>query len=348
MAAPTPELKALILCGGKGTRLHPITNAIPKHLLPVANRPILFYLLDHVARAGIKEVGVVISPGVGEAIPRALGDGSRWGVHFVFVTQTEPRGLAHAVSVARDFLADSPFLLLLGDNLIRQGNVEAAVAQFLRFRPAAVVSLKEVADPRAFGVAQVDATGRVLHLEEKPRNPLSHLVLTGIYVFSPLIHSAIAGLEPSWRGELEITDAIQRLVAGRHPVLSCRLEGWWLDTGRVEDLLRANQVALDEVTEADIEGTMDDSTHITGKIHLGAGAVVTCSHLQGPVSIAPDCSISNAVVGPYVSIGAGAVVTDTSIENAIVLPGCHIHSIALSGGIICGHCHLDATPSPVA
>ena len=336
---PSPHIKALVLCGGKGTRLRPVTNTRSKHLLPIANRPILFYVLDYIALAGITEVGIVISPGAGDEIRKAVGDGSRWGMTVDYIAQLEAKGLAHAVSCARGFLGEFSFLLFLGDNLI-QGGVAGFVAEFASHRPDALIMLKEVADPRAFGVAQLDGRGRVTKLVEKPKQSLSNLALIGAYIFSPLIHQAIEGLEPSWRGELEITDAIQRLVITGGRVSSHILQGWWVDTGKKEDLLWANRVALDEFLCARMAGSVG-GTSVCNKVDIGHNAHIQNSQLQGPVCIAEDCTIRNSVVGPYVSIGAGTCIEDSQLEDSVVMEGCHIHGVGpISSSIISRNCRV--------
>jgi glucose-1-phosphate thymidylyltransferase len=259
-----------------------------------------------------------------------------------YIEQLEARGLAHAVSCAREFLGVSSFLLFLGDNLI-QGGVADLVAEFASHRPDALILLKEVADPRAFGVAQLDGSGRVIKLVEKPKQPLSNLALTGAYVFSPTIHQGIEGLEPSWRGELEITDAIQHLANTGGRVSSHILQGWWLDTGKKEDLLLANRVALDEFLCASMAGSVS-GTSVCDKVEIGHNAHIQDSQLQGPVSIAADCTIRNSVVGPYVSIGAGTFIEDSQLEDSIVMEGCHTHSVGpITSSIISRNCRITRT-----
>ncbi len=311
-------MKAIILSGGKGTRLRPLTYSGAKQLVPVANKPILFYCIDNIVQAGIKEIGIIISPETGQEIKEAVGDGSSWGTKIEYITQDTPGGLAHAIITARDFLADSSFVMYLGDNLIGTG-IEQFINEFNSKNPEALILLKEVDNPKQFGVADVSKEGKVLELIEKPDVPPSNLALVGIYIFAAKIHEAIDRIKPSKRGELEITDAIQELINMDCNVESFVLDMWWLDTGKKDDLLTANAIVLDDWLETDIKGEVDEPSEILGRVAIGRGSVIKNSKIRGPVVIGENTLIENAFVGPHTSIGDNVKIIKSSVEHSVIL-----------------------------
>jgi len=333
--------KGLVLAAGKGTRLRPLTFTRPKHLLPVANRPAIFYVLDYLAQAGVGEVGVVVSPQSGEAIRRALGEGAPWGLRLSYVVQEEPKGLAHAVACARPFLGDDPFLVLLGDNLL-QGGVADALEGWQEGEADALALVKEVADPRRFGVVEVDPLDRPLRLVEKPRDPRSNLAIIGVYLFTPRVHRVIERLKPSARGELELTDALQALLEEGATVRIRRFPRWWLDLGRREDLLEANRRLLQERPLRGVQGVVE-GCQVMGPVEVGPGSHVRGSILRGPLAIGAHCLVSEADVGPHVSIGDGCHVQESTLTESILMEGCGVRGVHLRHTLLGEGCRVEGT-----
>lgn len=320
------KLKGLVLSGGRGTRLRPLTHTAAKQLVPVGNRPILFHVLDNLKNAGIDEVGIVISPETGNAVRDAVGTGKSWGMRIEFILQSEPLGLAHAVKIAQPYLGNDSFVMYLGDNLIGSG-IRDYRERFERSGAQASILLKGVDNPSSFGIAEVDQDQRVVRLVEKPKEPKSNLALVGIYFFQPAIHQAIARISPSWRGELEITDAIQGLLDAGGEVQSERVDAWWLDTGKKDDLLTANTVVLDEWVTRQIDGAVEGQSQVTGRVRLGKGSAVINSTVRGPVVIGENVSVENSFVGPFTSIGNGCRIVSSVLEHCVLLEGARIEHV---------------------
>jgi len=316
------ELKGLVLSGGAGTRLRPITHTSAKQLVPVANKPVLFYGLEALRDAGITDIGIIIGD-TGDEIREAIGDGSALGVRVTFIPQSAPLGLAHAVLTAEDFLGDSPFVMYLGDNLLRDG-ITPLVQEIRASDPDAMILLQHVPNPSSYGVAVLDGD-RVVNLEEKPAQPRSDLALVGVYMFTPTILDAAKKIEPSARGELEITDAIQLLIDQGRRVEPHVVTGWWKDTGQVEDMLEANRLILD-VIEPRVDGELIDSD-VEGRVVIEAGARLVNSHVRGPAVIGQGAVVENAYIGPYSSISTGCVVRRAEIEHSILLERVHLEDL---------------------
>jgi len=333
-------MKGLILSGGAGTRLRPITHTSAKQLVPVANKPILFYGIEDMVATGITEIGIVVGD-TRDEVMAAVGDGSRFGAEITFIQQDAPLGLAHCVLVAEQFLGDDDFVMYLGDNMLEQHLVDfvepfeaarqASTRPELGTAPAAPVAqilLAEVDDPRSFGVAAIDGSGHVTRLVEKPVDPPSNLALVGVYLFDPTIHKAVRSIEPSARGELEITDAIQWLVDQGHLVRHEVLKGWWIDTGKKDPLLDCNRLVLDKI-QGHVEGEVDPASRIDNRVVIERGARLESSIVRGPAIIGEDTVLRNSYVGPYTSVYHDCEIVDAEIEYSVVLE--HSRILGISG-----------------
>ncbi|MFQ6099885.1 MAG: glucose-1-phosphate thymidylyltransferase [Anaerolineae bacterium] len=317
-------MKGLVLSGGKGTRLYPLTYTSAKQLIPVANKPVLFRVIEAIRDAGISDIGIVVGS-TAEDIKTAVGRGGRWGIEITYIHQQNPLGLAHAVKVSQGFLGDERFVMFLGDNVI-QGGISGLIEQFTESDWNSQIVLTRVSHPELYGVAELDEAGRIVRLVEKPKVPASDLALVGIYMFDHHIHEAVESITPSWRGELEITDAIQWLVEHDYRVYPYVHRGWWIDTGKREDLLEANGLVLEELTPQ-IEGYVDRDSEVDGRVTVQQGAEIVNSVIRGPAIIGERTRIVNSYIGPFTSIYHDVVIEDSEIERAIVLEHSLIHGI---------------------
>ncbi|MFC4587955.1 glucose-1-phosphate thymidylyltransferase [Sphaerisporangium corydalis] len=335
-------MKALVLSGGSGTRLRPLSHTMPKQLVPIANKPVLAYGLEAIRDAGITEVGLVVGERI-EDIREMVGDGSRYGLEVTYIPQEAPLGLAHAVVIARDFLGDDDFLMYLGDNVVLDG-IDELVRHF-RENPSDAQVTVHPADPREGGLAVLDADGRVTAVEEKPKNPTSNLALMGIYVFTPSIHEAVRSIPPSARGELEITDAIGWLIDKGYDVQGRLYQGFWRDAGLIDSLLECNQAVLDLVGPR-IAGKVDDDTEVIGRVVIEAGATVTRSRLVGPLVIGPEAIVDGSYLGPYTSVGEQCVIEDATVEYSIVMDRAVIRDVRGIHGSLIGRATTVRTAGP--
>jgi len=335
-------MKALVLAGGRGTRLRPLTNTSAKQLFPVANKPVLFYGLEAIAEAGITQVGIVVGD-TAQEIREAVGDGSAFGIDVTYIPQAAPLGLAHAVLIAREFLGEDDFVMYLGDNFV-VGGITDLVDAFRADRPEAQILLTKVPNPTAFGVAELDASGQVTGLEEKPQQPKSELALVGVYLFTPAIHDAVRSIKPSPRGELEITDAVQWLIHAGREVRSTTISGYWKDTGNVTDMLEVNRSVL-ETLERRIDGTVDADSEIIGRVRIEPGAKVTGSRIVGPAVVGANTVITDSYVGPFTSIADDCRIEDSEIEYSILLRNCSVSGVRRVEASLIGR-NVEVTPAP--
>ncbi|MFG1956917.1 glucose-1-phosphate thymidylyltransferase [Nonomuraea sp. NPDC049028] len=317
-------MKALILAGGIGTRLRPLSHSMPKQLVPIANKPVVYHGLENIRRAGITDVGIVVGDR-GQQIRAEVGDGSRLGLRITYISQSEPLGLAHCVLISRDFLGDDDFVMYLGDNVLL-GEISDFVEEFHEHRPAAQVIVTKVTDPSACGIAEIDANGTVVGLEEKPQRPKSDLALMGVYLFTPAVHEAVQSIGMGRRNEWEITDAIQWLVERGRKVRAQVFSGFWRDTGQIEDLLECNRALLDGL-EGSLAGEIDARSRLSGQVVVERGVRIRRSKIEGPVIIGADSVIEDSVIGPHTALGSGCAVHDAGIRNSIVLDGTSVRGV---------------------
>ncbi len=319
-------MKGLILSGGKGTRLYPLTYTLAKQLVPVANKPVLIRVIELIRDAGVDEIGIIIAPNTGDEIRAAVGDGSRWGVHIEYILQASPDGLAHAVKIAQPFIGDDRFVMFLGDNVI-QGGIKTLIADFANHDWNCQIVLKEVEDPRSFGVAKLRGDGSIEQLIEKPQNPPSNLALIGIYMFDQHIFEAVNSIQPSKRGEYEITDAIQWLIDHGHLVQPHIHQGWWIDTGKAADMLEANSSVLDEITPTIAPDAVIENSQVDRRVTLQAGAQIINSIVRGPSIIGEGTIIRDSYIGPHTSIYHHVRVDRCEIDRCIVLEHSELRSL---------------------
>ena len=316
-------MKGLILSGGKGTRLRPITYTGAKQLIPIANKPVLFYGIEAIRDAGITDVGIIVGD-TREEIMQAVGDGSRWGICVTYIHQPEPLGLAHAVKIASQFLGEEPFVMYLGDNLVKDG-ITPFVREFEQMRPNAQILLAHVPNPQDFGVAVLNGES-VVRLIEKPKHPPTDLALVGVYMFDHHIFEAVNAIQPSARGELEITDAIQYLIDHGYQVRSHIISGWWKDTGNLDAILEANRILLEDIERA-VRAEVDSRSRLHGRVSIAEGTRIINSVIRGPVIVGANCLIENAYIGPFTSIADGVQVVSSEVEHSVILEGCRILNI---------------------
>jgi glucose-1-phosphate thymidylyltransferase len=317
-------MKGLILSGGKGSRLYPLTYSNAKQLIPVANKPVLVRVIETIRDAGITDIGIVVGDTAAQ-IKEAIGQGGQWGVNITYIPQDAPLGLAHAVKIAKDFIGDDRFVMFLGDNVI-EGGISPLISQFADSEWNSQIVLTRIDQPEQYGVAELGDDGQIIRLIEKPKNPPSNLALVGIYMFDKNIFKAVDGIKPSWRGELEITDAIQWLVDQKFAVHPYIHRGWWIDTGRPDDMLEANDVVLEEIDYV-VEGYVDRDSQVGRRVTVQKGAEIVNSVVRGPSIIGENARIVNSYVGPFTSIGNNVVMENSEIEHSMVLENSHITDI---------------------
>jgi glucose-1-phosphate thymidylyltransferase len=335
-------MKAIVLCAGLGTRLRPLTYSVAKHLIPVANKPVLLYGLESIVGAGVREIGIIINNDTRDAIEKAVGTGAQLGAKVSYIEQPTPLGLAHAAKCARGFIGQEPFLMYLGDNLILEG-LRKMTDVFRSEKPNAVVMLAEVDEPSRYGIAQLEG-GHIVRVVEKPKEPSSKLAIVGGYLFDHNVFDSIDRLKPSERGEYEITDAIQDLIDHGFTVRPYVVKGWWKDTGKPEDILEANRIILEGI-EGNVQGTVEGESSVTGRVIIGTGSEIRSSRIRGPVVIGKDVRIENAFIGPFTSIGDRVHVRESEVEHSVIMEDCVITDIdgRIDGSLLGKNVHLTRT-----
>jgi glucose-1-phosphate thymidylyltransferase len=318
-------MKGIILHGGAGTRLRPLTFSGPKQLIPIANKPVSQYVLEDLRDSGVKDIAVVLGEIYPELVREYYGDGGRFNVKITYIYQGKPLGIAHAVGLCEEFIGQDPFIVYLGDNLLQYG-IKKYIEEFVKGDYDAYILLKEVEDPTRFGVAKFDENGKLIGLIEKPKIPPSKYALVGVYFFKPIVFDAIRCLKPSWRGELEITDAIQLMIDRGYRVGYGFVEGWWIDTGKKDDILYANMLILDERAQRDVKGELVNS-RVEGRVSIGVDTKVVDSTIRGPAVIGGNCLIEGSYIGPYTSIGDGSRILKSSIEHSVILENASIENV---------------------
>ena len=329
-------MKGIILHGGAGTRLRPLTFSGPKQLIPVANKPVSQYVLEDLVSSGIRDIAIVLGETYPELVRAHYGNGSKFGCRITYIYQGKPLGIAHAVGLCKEFVGDEPFVVYLGDNLLQYG-IKQYLEEFLSRDYDAFILLKEVDDPTRFGVAEFDEKGRLVRLVEKPKVPPSNYALVGVYFLRPVIFNMIKKLKPSWRGEYEITDALQMLLDCGYKVGYAVVEGWWLDTGKKDDILYANALILDERIERDVRGTVV-SSRVEGRVTIEEGTRIENSVVRGPVIIGRNCLVKNSFIGPYTSIDEGSKIIDSDVEYSVILKNAVVKGIDRLEESLIGRC----------
>ncbi len=318
-------MKAIILCAGKGTRLRPLTHTSAKHLIPLANKPALEYGIEKIIECGINEIGIIIGEETGDDIRREIGDGENWGINISYILQEEPLGLAHAVKIARDFLQEEPFLMYLGDNLLKD-EISQYRKKFEEGKRQAFVLLTHVENPQSFGIVELKDK-KILRMVEKPKNPSSDLALIGVYFFEKTIHEAIDNIKPSARGELEITDAIQWLIDNNYDVEAEVIDGWWKDTGKPADIIEANRLILEDIHRDLGNASIDSKSKVLGRVNLGKNVEIINSTILGPVMIGDNAQIINSYIGPFTSLSNAVRVENGEVEYSVIMANTHIENV---------------------